>query len=148
MADNTVSSTLVNNRICMARPGLNVTYCLYNFAAQGITTSTSLVIQMVPVPHKARILDVVIGNDGFVTGGFVVGDSSLSNRYITVTSLTTSTIGQIARMNAAGGAGFKISLTASDEPGLFDTVDLTLNGATSDSASGCIHMTVYYILEG
>lgn len=144
MADATVTGTLVTNLQVLANRGLNVAYGVYDFKAQGVTTSTSLVIQMVPVPHKARIIDLWVRMDSFVTGGFVVGDSSLSNRYITGASMSAA--GQLTRLNVPGGAGYKISLTASDENS-FDTIDVTLNGATSDSASGTIVMAVYYIME-
>ena len=144
MADNTVTSTLVTNLKFQRNPGLNIVYCMYDFKATGITTSTSLVVQMVPVPDGARILDILVRNDGFVTGGFVVGDSSLSNRFITGASLSAA--GQLTRLNVPGGAGYIVSLTASAQNS-YDTIDWTMNGATSDSASGCIHMTVWYVVE-
>ena len=64
------------------------------------------VIQMVPVPRGARILDVILSatdmdSNGTPTVAYTVGDGGSANRFI-----TTSTIGQaggVARLNAQGG---------------------------------------------
>jgi hypothetical protein len=143
MADRTITSSLVTNLQVHRHRGLNAVFCLYDFKATGETVSASLVIQMVPVPHGARILDLYVRNDNLASGGFVVGDSSLSNRYITLTSLAATLL---TRLNATTGVGFKVSLTASDENS-FDTIDIILNGTPSSSASGCIAMTVFYVMD-
>ena len=46
----------------------------------------------------------------------------------------------------SGGIGYKVSLTLSDQNS-FDTIDISFGGATSDSASGCIHMCVFYTMD-
>lgn len=144
MADLTVTSTLVTNLKVTRNLGLNVATCVFDFKAQGVTSTASLVIQMVPVPDGARILDLWVRNDNFVAGGFVVGDGSLSNRFITGASLSAA--GQLTRLNVAGGAGYLVSLTASDQNS-YDTIDFTMNGSPSSSASGTIVMTVFYVVE-
>ncbi|CAB4192443.1 hypothetical protein UFOVP1244_28 [uncultured Caudovirales phage] len=139
----TVTSSLVANLQVQRNKGLNTAFCLYNFKKTGVTTSASTYIQMVPLPNGARILDLWVRNDNLNTGAFSVGDSSLTTRFVTATSLAATLL---TRMNNPLGVGYRVSLTASDENS-FDTIDISFAGATSDSASGCIAMCVHYIID-
>lgn len=140
----TITSTLVQNTVVANNLGVNAAFAVYNFAATGITVSTSLCIQMVPLPHGARVLDLWVRNDSFGTGAFAVGDSSTTARFVTAdTSLAASLL---KRLNVPAGVGYKISLTESDKNS-FDTIDITLNGLPTVSASGCIAMCVYYLMD-
>jgi len=139
----TCTSTLVQNLQVQRNKGVNTVFCLYDFKKTGITTSASTYIQMVPVPNGARILDLWVRNDNLNTGAFTVGDGSLSTRFIASTSLAATLL---TRMGNQLGAGYRVSLTVSDENS-FDTIDISFGGATSDSASGCIAMCVHYIID-
>jgi hypothetical protein len=129
---------------------LHVCYDHYNFAKTGETVSPSLVVQICPLPNQARIVDIQIKTDGFGgTGGFVVGDASLTNRFFATTSLASAT--QYVRMisNGAapsGGLNYKVSLTASDQNSFYPLL-FELNGAPTATASGCIAMAVYYTID-
>ena len=139
----TCTSTLVQNLKVKSTPGVIGVYCVYDFFKTGVTTSASTVIQMIPVPHGARILDLWVRNDNLNTGAFSVGDGSSSVRFVSSTSLAATLL---TRMNVAGAIGYKVSLTASDQNS-YDTIDISFGGATSDSASGCIHMCVFYTMD-
>lgn len=157
MAERTITSVNVNARaVYKSGKGagvqaglLHVCYDHYNFAHNGETVSPSLVIQMCPLPDQARILNITIRTDFGGTGGFVVGDASLSNRFFTGQSLSAAP--QIANMIStgaapSGGLNYKVSLTASDVNSFYPLL-FELNGAPTASASGCVAMTVYYTID-
>lgn len=127
---------------------LHVVYDHYNFGRNNETVSPSLVVQLCPLPDQARILDVHVKVDFGGTGGFVVGDASLSNRFMTG---SLSTAPQLAKMlsngaTPAAGIGYKVSLTVSDQNSFYPLL-FELNGAPTASASGCVAMTVWYTVD-
>lgn len=157
MAERTITSVNVNARAVFREAKgsgvlgglLYACYDHYNFARNGETVSPSLVIQMCPLPDQARIVNITVKTDFGGTGGFVVGDASLSNRFFTGQSLSAAP--QIANMISAGaapsgGINYKVSLTAS-EVNSFYPILFEINGAPTASASGCVAMTVYYTLD-
>lgn len=148
MADRTITSSLVQNRMVFRENrGVNVAYCNFDFhqtpGSQGRETlSPSLVIQMIPLPDQARILDMWIRSDRATTGGYVVGDSSLSNRFMTG---SLSVAGQLTRMPQSIST-YKVSLTASSINDFY-TINVVINGTPTASATGCIAMAVFYTID-
>jgi hypothetical protein len=142
-----VSLQVTQGPILADRPGLNVRHGTLNWKRDfGATSlSASVIAQMVGVPNGARILDIVTQ----VTGGqpststYAVGDGSASARFTTATSLSTGTI--IGRLNAAGGYGFRYSVTESDYV-TFETIDLAF-AAPSSTLTLVVDMMVYYVMD-
>ena len=129
---------------------LHVAYGHYNFKSHNETVSASLVIQMVALPDQARIVDMWARFDFGGTGGYVIGDASLSNRFLSG-SLSAALL--FARLQAAGGINglsggpnYKVSLTASDANSYYPIL-LEINGVPTASASGCVAMAVYYLID-
>ncbi len=152
MANVTLQSALVvNGPVIADYPGLNVRAAQISWSRDfgGASVSVSVVAQMVPVPHGARILDVFARIfTGNAQGGFVVGDGSLSNRFITGPVSITATPAVVARLNTAGGAGFRYSI--SETSGLnpmYETIDLIFSGAVTSTLSMLFDMTVYYLMD-
>lgn len=148
MANRTITATSVQNGPTITRPGLNFAYGTFDFrkaAGFGASISNSLFIQMVRVPHNARIIDIAVTLWDRTDGGFAVGDLSLSDRYITALSMTTD--GQTNLLNNAAGAGYKISLTASDEASWEPIILQTTAAMATGSTTGCVQMGVYYLME-
>lgn len=148
MADRTVSTTTVQNGPTILSTGLNHAYSTFAFDTLGkysASVSNTLHIHMVPIPNNARILDMRLTWYDRQDAIYAVGDLSLSDRYITATSLTTDT--QVNRLNNAAGAGYKISLSNSNVAleVKYEPLIITMVGSTS--ASGCVHMSVYYRME-
>ncbi len=147
MTEKTVTSTTVQNRKIVHHEGVNAAYTVFNFKERHETASVTLVLQMIPLPDRSRILDLwVAGGVAPADGAYVVGDASLTNRFITSTSLATTVF---TRLNARGGFGHKVSLsTSGTRENLPYTVQLSLNSGTpTASTSYCIGMCVYYIIE-
>lgn len=148
MADRTITASLVQNRmVYRGHRGVNVAYCNFDFhttpGSQGRETlSPSLVIQMIPLPDQARILDMWVRSDRATTGGYVVGDTSLSNRFM---SGSLSAAGQLTRAQQSA-MNYKVSLTASDVNSFYP-IQLTINGTPTASATGCIAMAVFYVID-
>lgn len=117
-----------------------VTVC----ASYSITANptASDVLQLVPVPRGARVIDVVLAATDLDTNGtptitMTVGDGGSANRFI-----TTSTIGQtggVARLN--NQLGHLYEYTADD------TIDVTFGVASATFASGTITLTVTYTTD-
>jgi len=109
------------------------------------TISAGLVLQMVPVPSGARILGVTVAMGiplDAAAGVFSVGDGSLTNRFITGASISTSIV---ARMTQ--GLGYKYSLSDGVvAPLRFDTIDVNF-GAVSQTTTGSLIMQVYWVVE-
>lgn len=163
MAEKTLTSVEVNDRKVFARGKgyglassvsgdacgyLHTAYGHYRFTSE--TVSPSLVLQMVALPNQARILDMWVRFDFGGTGGYVVGDASLSNRFM---SGSLSTAPLFARMVAAAGVNgksngpnYKVSLTESDVNSFYPIL-LEFNGLPTASASGCVAMAVYYLID-
>lgn len=148
MANRTITTTTVANGPVRAAVGLNFVYATFDFFDArkfGASISNTLVIQMVPLPHGARVVDMFVTFYDRTDGVYTVGDNSLTNRFITALSLSADA--QTDRLNNALGAGFKISLTASDES-LWAPVNIfTTTAIASASTTGCVHMGVYYLME-
>jgi len=148
MASLTITSTQVNNGpILSDRPGLLHKFVQFNLGpdAPG-SISASVCLQMIAIPDGARILDLTLRCTGISTqvGNFTVGDGSSTARFCAAISITSSTV--VTRLNAAGGAGFLVSLTASHVPATFDTIDLTFVAVTS-TRTMCIEMSAFYVME-
>ena len=130
-------------------PGLNVQRVLFTLGTDStLSLSTDDVIQMVAVPHGARILDVIVkARVGNTEGAASVGDGSSTARYIAAFSLT-ATPAPVARLDSAGGAGFRysISSTVITEP-KFDTIDISMAGAWTSTRTAVFEMTVYYLMD-
>lgn len=103
------------------------------------------ILQMVPIPKGAKIVDVLLTSTDLDTNGtptitMTVGDTqttSTANRYI-----TTSTIGQaggVARLNNQVGSLFVFTTDG--------TIDITFGVASATFASGTITLTVTYVTD-
>lgn len=148
MANRTITTTTVANGPVRVRQGLNFAYATFDFfdaAKFGASISNTLCIEMIPLPHNARVIDMFVTFYDRTDGVYTVGDTSLTNRFITTLSLTADA--QTNLLNAPGGAGFKISLTASDESFWEPVVIYTTTAIASASRTGCVHMGVYYLME-
>jgi len=112
--------------------------------SQAITVNPTAadILQLVPIPRNARIVDVTVtftdmDSNGTPTITFTVGDTqttSTANRYI-----TTSTVGQtggVARLNNQVGHMFQFLTDG--------TIDLTWGVASATFASGTLTCTVIY----
>lgn len=108
--------------------------------------STSVCLQMVPVPNGARIIDVILRATfpGSAQGGYAVGDGSSTARYMTTQSMTSSQV--VQRLAVAAGAGFRYSVTESDFL-TFDTIDVTFSGALTSTLTCCLDMMVFYLMD-
>lgn len=107
------------------------------------TTSASAgdVVQMVPVPKGAQIVDVSLAiNGGMATGSnlaFSIGDGNSASRYAGSASVAAATNGNaIFRMTNGGGLGYSYSTD--------DTVDVVLGTVGSMSAQMAMRLTVTY----
>lgn len=110
------------------------------------TTSGSAgdIVQMVPVPRGASILDVqldVQGGMGATSNvGFTVGDGGSQTRYLL--SQTAAAIlggGALFRMNNGAGGGYSYSVD--------DTIDVTIGTIGSMSAQLSMRLTVLYAMD-
>lgn len=142
----TKTSTAVGSTVMprLIHAGVNVVNAV--FVAGGATVSAGDVIQMVKVPHGARIVDVMVGGNSVNTGlGISVGDGSLSNRFITTVSLSSTSL--IFRMNNPAGMGHAVSLS-DDATVQYDTIDITVQDTASASVTASIELTVWYVAPG
>jgi len=149
MTERTITGVEVNDRrVFKGGMELHAVYGHYNFAHNDETVSATLVVQVVALPDQARVQDLYVITEGFGgTGGYVVGDSSLSNRYMTLASLSVAAGGKMVNyMNVQAGRGYKVSLTPSSVP-QFYPINVTINGAPSATRSGCIAMCVWYTID-
>jgi hypothetical protein len=117
---------------------------VYN--ANGATVSAGDVLQMVKIPHGARIVDgwvkAAIPVDG---AAIAVGDGSSANRYVLSVSASTGPV--LARFNAA--AGFGVQYSFSDDAAIqFDTIDVTIVSAASATTTCSIELVVIYAMPG
>lgn len=152
MANRTLTATMAKNGPVIARQGLNFAYSTFDMlrgVSQGnFSVSNTLVIQMVKLPNNARILDLFVTFTDRADGAFTVGDQSLTNRYVTATSMSASL--QTTFLNAAAGAGYKISLSNSSTVTEVKSEPInifTTNTILSASTTGCIAMGVYYLMD-
>lgn len=150
----TLTSTLVaaavadGGRTLLARPGKPV--CVYaQFAFNGGTVTVGQVIQMIPVPAGARILNLLVRSDfpAGTAGIFSVGDGSLTNRFITAgANASLTTVGVITRN--VGGVGYKYSVSDDVVVGSrFDTIDFSIGAGATQTTTGTIQMAVWYVYE-
>ena len=122
--------------------GVNAVTCSHSVTANPTAAD---ILQLVPIPKGARILDVIVTMTDLDTNGaptvtFTVGDTqttSTANRYV-----TTSTVGQtggVARLNNQVGHLFTF--------GTDGTVDLTWGVAAATFAAGTITCTATYVTD-
>lgn len=122
-----------------AHGNVHVAVCTYTLSSN---PSAADVVQMVPVPKGARIVEVVLGTADLDTNGtptitMKVGDGSDDDRFI-----TSSTIGQtggVTRLNAQTGTGYEYTAD--------DTVDITFGAGAATFASGDITLSVHYVTD-
>lgn len=141
----TVSSRLVANNIVQGRqPGVNKVYIEYTTTA---TLSVATVIQMVPVPHGARITDIWVKVPGQGTAGsFNVGVTS--NPDLFLASETQTAARPVVRANL--GLPYDISVSDDvDGPLRYETIDFMNGnpGANTNQAGGVFGMMVEYIIK-
>lgn len=94
-------------------PGVYSVYGRYTLNSAALVAND--VIQMVAVPAGARVLDVTVCLNDLDSGtsvGVVVGDGSVTNRFITVT--TQGVTGGVLRMNQVGTTGAFFQYTVND----------------------------------
>lgn len=149
MAATTITSQQVKmGPITADWPGLNVKQVHIDWGKDigSRSVSVSVCLQMLAVPDGARIVDLILRATfpGSTQGGYAVGDSSSTARYVTTTSMTTSQV--VSRLAVAAGAGFRYSVTQSDFK-TFDTIDVTFSGALTSTLTCCLDMTVYYVMD-
>lgn len=115
--------------------GLIARSAAYTFTA---AQSAGDVIQMIPVPKGAQVIDVraTPSNMGGVNFTFGIGDGGSTTRY--ANSLSTSANGAVAMLSVPG-VGYSYSVD--------DTVDIIMQTATSASAAGTIRLTVLYTMD-
>ena len=148
----TLTSTLVaaavadGGRSLIVRPGKPT--CAYaSFTFNGGTVTVGQVVQMIPIPAGARILNVIVKSDWAAgsAGVFSVGDGSLTNRYVTAAASITAA-GVITRPD--GGIGYKYSVSDDVVVGSrFDTIDFNIGAGATQTTTGTIQMAVWYVYE-
>lgn len=139
---STAVSTLVQPR--MIHAGTNVARAV--FTGNALTVSAGDVIQMVKIPRNAAIVELLVGGHSPNSGlGITVGDGSLSNRFVTAVSLSSTSL--IFRMNNPAGLGYVVSLS-DDATTEYDTIDITIQDTTSATASCSIVLEVFYVAPG
>lgn len=149
----TLTSTLVNAiragtknlPIVPGRPMATIA----SFTFSGATVTVGQVVQMIPIPSGAEILDIWLTSEwtGSGAGVFSVGDGSTTNRYVLASaSLTASS--RITR--AAGGLGYKYSVSDDVATGFsrFDTIDVNIGAGATQTFTGSILMAVYWRYVG
>lgn len=104
----------------------------FNFA---LAQSAGDVIQMVPIPRGAMVIDIVMAasNMGGANFTYGVGDGNSTTRYLN--SQSTSANGPVARPYISG-SGYSYSAD--------DTIDVIMQTAGSASAVGTLRLTVLY----
>lgn len=114
-------------------------------AAFTFTTSASSgdVVQMVPVPKGALILDTQLDVGGLAAGSNVavnVGDGNSTGRYNTSASVAAGVNGgAIFRMTNAAGGGYSYSAD--------DTIDVIMGTVGSMSGQAVLRLTVFYSFD-
>lgn len=115
--------------------GMIARTAIYNFT---LAQSAGDVIQMVPVPKGANVIDTVAT---FVPGAggpvltWIVGDGGTTNRYQTSAS---GAAGLSVHANG-GGLGYSYSID--------DTIDITVAAIASATAAGSVRLTVFYVMD-
>jgi hypothetical protein len=97
-------------------------------------TPNGAVIQMVPLPPRTRVLDVIAGAVG-QAATFAVGDGDDVDRYITSAAVAA---GAVTRMNAATGFGYNYGAAG-------DTIDIVFGALPT--AGGIVYVSVRYVYE-
>lgn len=91
------------------------------------------VIPLVPVPARARVVDVIVAAQGQATT-LSIGDGDDVDRYVTSGAVASGAVG---RMNSAAGREYRYPVG--------DTIDAVLGG--TPVAGGIIFVTVLYVIE-
>ena len=122
----------------------------YSYADEGAVAIND-VIQMVPIPKDARILDILVEwNSTWDAGStFDVGDGDDDDRFLAAIAMANS-----GRMSLFGGLSNGAEIDeAINASGLgytysaADTIDITIEGAAADTGD-TITMAVLYVCEG
>ena len=106
------------------------------------TTSASSgdVVQMIPIPKGAQVVDVILAVGGMAAGSnvaFTVGDGNLTSRYVASASAAAGIAGGvIIRANNALGTGYSYSAD--------DTIDVIPGTVGSMSGQMALRLTVLY----
>ena len=140
MAAVTVSSRLVANNIVKANPGLNFAYVEYTTSA---SYTVADVIQMIPIPHGARVLDVTVKIPNMAsTGEFNVGYTADPDRFLS--SATATAARPVVRANL-GLPGPEVSVSDDvDGPLRYDTIDIQIAAFQTNQAGQVFGMGVLY----
>lgn len=135
-------------RSLLVRPGKPV--CSYvSFTFNGGTVTVGQVVQMIPVPAGARILNLLVKSDwpAGTAGIFSVGDGSLTNRFVTAGASASLTAAGVITRNV-GGVGYKYSVSDDVVVGSrFDTIDFSVGAGATQTTTGSIQMAVWYVYE-
>ena len=132
------STAVANLRVRAIHAGLQTAEASFN---SGPSQSAGDVIQMVPIPHGAVIVDVMVtgapGGDFYVLD---VGTGADPDVFIDDGSLTISAV---LRMSQKLGHGFRVSISDDIVPH-FETVDITIvSGSMTATASLKLSVTYY-----
>ena len=121
--------------------GLNVRVGVHSL--NGTSLSAGDVLQMVPVPHGATVVDTILQTKCDKVA-FTVGDGDDADRYIVTTTMSDSAAAQHAQTGV--GHQYDISDDVADDL-RYDTVDVTVGTVTSATSGGSVILTVLYHME-
>ena len=146
MTDVTLTSSAVTaGPITGDRAGLNVKHVKFQWAKDvgSPTLSVSVMLQLLPLPDGARLLDLVtmVSGQAGQVGSYVIGDGSSTNRYVTTLSLTASDI-----VSRATALGMRYSLTQSDYV-TWETIDMKFQANVTSTRTLCVEMVAWYIMD-
>jgi hypothetical protein len=98
------------------------------------------VIQMVPVPKNAKVIDVHVTTDGTTTSNAKVhcGDGGDSDRY--AASMAVKTAAHVSYL--VDKVALAVTYSADD------TIDLTIASAAPDTAGKYLQVIAQYVMEG
>lgn len=144
---STVTSTLVAKGIVKAiENGVNVVTCKYVIGTSGLTAAS--VIQMIPIPDRAIILDGTLRGSGASNCKLSVGDGGDADRFLsTVTQSTTSShqLWEFFEKAATIATGFGYQYSLSDDAAVkWDTIDILVGSA---SLTGTVMLQVQYYMD-
>jgi len=111
------------------------------------------VLQMVPVPKGAQIIDILIAWTDLTGGTMEVGDGTTADRFFD--GLTADDVGRVSMFGGFDNSGAaaegvcegEVKANLGYEYTVADTIDITLTGATV-AASDEITMMVLYKVQG
>lgn len=126
--------------------GLNAVVVAHTLSAP---ISPGSVVQMVKIPHHARIYDGFVLGPAAANFKLSVGDGGNVDRFVSTATISTTTAGQFHRFfnnatAASTGVNYQYSLSDS-RINRWDTVDIYVGSA---SASGTLILGLSYYMDG